>query len=110
MTDQAKQPEQKHTPLPWKRGQWTEQLHVRNGIETTIEDSRGHALFTACHKGYSAKAEANADFVELACNNHDQMLDALRGVLKVCRRATAPHAPMPPWIQKVIDAIVATTA
>ena len=61
----------KHTPTPWV------------ALGRDIEDSNGEHLATTYHMagGEIGISSSNADFIVRACNNHDQMVAALKAIL-----------------------------
>ena len=66
----------KHTELPWKSPDYKNTLKLVNKDGVMICDAL-IANGGGGHKSFH-EAEANATFIIKACNNHYQLLDALR--------------------------------
>lgn len=68
-------PKTEHSPLPWK-------FILRNtGEEFQLVDAKGLWIGSidrhSCGKPLAAVNELNAEFIVLACNNHDRLVEAL---------------------------------
>ena len=61
----------KHTPTPWKANKWAP------GWEISAPESH----YTVCRLTDCNNEEANAAFIVRACNSHDELLEALKGLL-----------------------------
>jgi len=77
--------ETKHTPTPWR---------IDHRAKTAVVGSRnyvvaacgGYANNTRDQTELSEELEANAEFIVLACNVHDELVAALKA-LHACHRA-----------------------
>lgn len=65
-----------HTPVPWEGFPPQDPTMIKTIIGYPGMDDSERSPIIALGKG--AKRKANAEFIVLACNAHDQMLEALK--------------------------------
>lgn len=101
-----------HAPLPWEH-----RIH-RNGHGAIVMDligtAGGRAVVaympdsTKPHQPGRESVAANADFVVIACNNHDALVAALHGCAQSLRALTHHHFPSDMDALAVADALLAS--
>lgn len=74
----------KHTPAPWYMKLWSNS-RCKDGFETVITDSCGHAIVTFNQKGRSEKVLANAKLIAFA----PRMKKSIEDFLSIIHRLPA---------------------
>ncbi len=96
----------KHTKTPWKM-EWVEPpLVVYPGWWIRTNDSVGFpiAFVTETIGGTNPPQQANARFIVTACNSHDKLLEACKGVA-IMLNTVLCNFDDEPWAMRVRSAI-----
>jgi hypothetical protein len=79
---EPKQPQTKHTPLPWKTD-----IRENGWFDNSIIDESGECVAVAqvmnCDYGTLPTARANAAFIVKAVNNHEKLLEMVKTLLAI---------------------------
>lgn len=76
-----------HTPTPWTIGQYQREIDANGekvlvtGIYSSAEGVKVAKMEVWTGEEYRRESDANAEFVVTACNAHEELVAALRGMV-----------------------------
>lgn len=76
--------ETKHTPTPWKRGYYPDDIETSGGTTIALVPRAIGKVYRISHD-ISAEPDANAAFIVRACNAHDSLVEAAQLALELIK-------------------------